>query len=61
MSLTGLRQDLRRSRVTDGHVSSGRTSYSCFLTNDKVRSRRGSAGRQLSGPPLCRLAHTPTS
>jgi hypothetical protein len=32
------RADLRRSRVTDGHVSSGRTSYSCFLTGEKARS-----------------------
>ena len=29
--------DLRRSRVTDGHVSSGRTSFSTFLTGAKVR------------------------
>ena len=29
--------DLRRSRVTDGHVSSGRTSFSCFLTGEKAR------------------------
>ena len=28
--------DLRRSRVTDGHVSTGRTSSSTFLTGDKA-------------------------
>ena len=37
--------DLRRSRVTDGHVSSGRTSHSTFLTGVKVRS--GTRGQQL--------------
>jgi len=31
-----LAADLRRSRVTDGHVSSGRTSFSTFLTGVKV-------------------------
>ena len=37
--------DLRRSRVTDGHVSSGRTSHSTFLTGVKVRS--GTRRQQL--------------
>jgi hypothetical protein len=37
----GTGADLRRSRVTDGHVSSGRSSFSTFLTNDKAR--RGAA------------------
>jgi hypothetical protein len=37
---TLVRADLRRSRVTDGHVSSGRTSFSTFLTHDKARRRR---------------------
>lgn len=27
--------DLKRSRVTDGHISSGRTSSSMFLTGEK--------------------------
>jgi len=31
-----VRTDLRRSRVTDGHVSSGRTSFSTFLTGEKA-------------------------
>ena len=46
------RADLRRSRVTDGHVSSGRTSYSCFLTNEKAR---GCCVRPLSASQSARL------
>jgi len=52
--------DLRRSRVTDGHVSSGRTSTSCFLTGDKARWG-GSAPwrRSLSRSDLCDKALHP--